>query len=46
MRDLVEVVDLDALNISRVHNKNVTRVSVFFQLSDGELNFEVSSVLL
>jgi hypothetical protein len=43
---LVDVVDLDALNILHLHNKNATRVYVFFQLSDGELNFKVSSVLL
>jgi len=46
MCDLVDVVDLDALKILRLHNKNATRVYLFFQLSDGELNFKVSSVLL
>jgi len=46
MRDSVDVVDLDALKISRVHNKNATRVYVFFQMSDGDLSFRLFTSLI
>ena len=46
MRDSVDVVDLDALKISRVHNTNATHVYVFFQLSAGDLSFRLFTSLI